>query len=231
MQLTPDQSAAVLSVLTDGKRVSVINAPARGKTRVMTEAARVWAAAGRPVVGITPSQSARNTLAAGVAGSYDTAQFLGYLPGQRGARGPLAIAEGALLLVDESSMISAPIWWPDYIEQSFKGSAEVGDRLFLRRAIADRADAGAELGGGAPDTVLVLLGDVGHVNDTSHDTQHGRPWSAMARPSRPTGCPRHSPGKEHQTWKQAAALSQTAEPPEPKKRSTPVVRTRTQKWS
>ena len=47
-QLTADQSAAVLSVLTDGKRVSVINAPAgSGKTRVMTEAARVWAAAGR----------------------------------------------------------------------------------------------------------------------------------------------------------------------------------------
>ena len=66
--LTADQAAAVLSVLTDGKRVSVINAPAgSGKTRVMTEAARVWAAAGRPVVGITPSQSARNTLAAGVA--------------------------------------------------------------------------------------------------------------------------------------------------------------------
>ena len=66
--LTAEQAAAVLSVLTDGKRVSVINAPAgSGKTRVMTEAARVWAAAGRPVVGITPSQSARNTLAAGVA--------------------------------------------------------------------------------------------------------------------------------------------------------------------
>ena len=45
-----------MSVLTDEQRVSVINAPAgSGKTRVMTEAARVWAAAGRgPVVGITP---------------------------------------------------------------------------------------------------------------------------------------------------------------------------------
>ena len=54
-QLTADQAAAVLSVLTDGTRVSVINAPAgSGKTRVMTEAARVWAAAGRPVAGITP---------------------------------------------------------------------------------------------------------------------------------------------------------------------------------
>ena len=107
--LTADQAAAVLSVLTDGKRVSVINAPAgSGKTRVMTEAARVWAAAGRPVVGITPSQSARNTLAAGVTESYNTAQFLGHLPGQRGARGPLDITEDTLLLVDESSMIPTP---------------------------------------------------------------------------------------------------------------------------
>ena len=108
-RLTADQAAAVLSVLTDGKRVSVINAPAgSGKTRVMTEAARLWAAAGRPVVGITPSQSARNTLAAGVPESYNTAQFLGHLPGQRGARGPLAITKDTLLLVDESSMIPTP---------------------------------------------------------------------------------------------------------------------------
>jgi hypothetical protein len=107
--LTPEQSAAVLSVLTDGQRVSVINAPAgSGKTRVMTEAARVWAAAGRPVIGITPSQSARNTLAAGVTESYNAAQFLGHLPGQRGARGPLDISEDTLLLVDESSMIPTP---------------------------------------------------------------------------------------------------------------------------
>jgi hypothetical protein len=108
--LTADQAAAVLSVLTDGKRVSVINAPAgSGKTRVMAEAARVWAAAGRgPVVGITPSQSARNTLAVGVAESYNIAQFLGHLPGQRGARGPFGISEGTLLLVDESSMIPTP---------------------------------------------------------------------------------------------------------------------------
>jgi AAA domain-containing protein len=94
----------VLSVLTDGKRVSVINAPAgSGKARVMTEAARVWAAAGRPVVGIAPSQSAHKTLAAGVSESYNAAQFLGHLPGQRGGRRPLDIAEGVLLLIDESS--------------------------------------------------------------------------------------------------------------------------------
>jgi len=57
---------------------------------------------------MTPSQSARNTLAAGVPVSYNTAQFLGRLPGQRGARGPTAISRGTLLSVDEASMISGP---------------------------------------------------------------------------------------------------------------------------
>ena len=40
--------------------------------------------------------------------SYNAAQFLGHLPGQRGARGPLDINEDTLLLVDESSMIPTP---------------------------------------------------------------------------------------------------------------------------
>jgi AAA domain/TrwC relaxase len=108
--LREDQAAAALSALTDGKRVSVINAPAgSGKTRVLAEAGRAWEAAGLgPVIGITPSQSARNTLAAGVPVSYNSAQFLGHLPGQRGARGPVAIGPGTLLSVDEASMISGP---------------------------------------------------------------------------------------------------------------------------
>ena len=68
--------------------MSVINAPAgSGKTRVLTDAVRAWAAAGLgPVVGITASQSARNTLAAGVPVSYNAAQFLGHLPGARRPR-------------------------------------------------------------------------------------------------------------------------------------------------
>lgn len=89
--LREDQAAA-LSVLTDGRRVSVINAPAgAGKTRVLADVAKAWEAAGLgPVVGIIASQSARNTLAAGVAQSYNSAQFLGHLPGRRGARVPVA---------------------------------------------------------------------------------------------------------------------------------------------
>ena len=108
--LREDQAAAALSVLTDGRRVSVINAPAgSGKTRVLAEAARAWTAAGLgPVIGITPSQSARNTLAAGVPRSYNSARFLGHLPGRRGARGPIPIRPGTLLVVDEASMITSP---------------------------------------------------------------------------------------------------------------------------
>jgi hypothetical protein len=108
--LREDQAAAALSVLTDGKLVSVINAPAgSGKTRVLAEIARAWRAAGLgPVIGITASQSARNTLAAGGIESYNSARFLGHLPGQRGARGPVPIAEGTLLAVDEASMMPGP---------------------------------------------------------------------------------------------------------------------------
>jgi hypothetical protein len=35
-------------------------------------------------------------------------QFLGHLSGRRGARGPVPIAPGALLVIDEASMISGP---------------------------------------------------------------------------------------------------------------------------
>jgi conjugative relaxase-like TrwC/TraI family protein len=108
--LRQDQAAAALAVLTDGRLVSVLNAPAgAGKTRVLAEAARIWAGAGLgPVIGITPSQSARNTLAAGVPTSYNAAQFLGHLPGRRGARGPVRIGPGTLLVIDEASMLSGP---------------------------------------------------------------------------------------------------------------------------
>jgi conjugative relaxase-like TrwC/TraI family protein len=108
--LRTDQAAAALSVLTDGQRASVINAPAgSGKTRVLTDTSRAWAAAGLgPVVGITASQSARNTLAAGVPVSRNAAQFLGHLPGQRGARGPVETGPAPLLVIDEASTMPGP---------------------------------------------------------------------------------------------------------------------------
>ena len=90
--------------------MSVINAPAgSGKTRVLTELGRAWTAAELgPVVGITASQSARNTLAAGVPVSYNSAQFLGHLPGRRGARGPVDTGQAPLLVIDEASTMPGP---------------------------------------------------------------------------------------------------------------------------
>ena len=108
--LREDQAAAAMSVLTDGQRVSVLNAPAgSGKTHVLTQAGKAWGTAGLgPVIGITTAQSARNTLAAGVPVSYNSAQFLGHLPGRRGARGPVETGPGPLLLVDEASTMPGP---------------------------------------------------------------------------------------------------------------------------
>ena len=124
--LRVDQAAAALSVLTDGRCVSVINAPAgSGKTWVLAAAGRAWSAAGLGrVIGITPSQSARNTLAAGVPESYNTAQFLGHLPGQRGARGPIQLRPGDLIPIDEASMVSNPDL-ADVISQAATAGAKV----------------------------------------------------------------------------------------------------------
>jgi AAA domain-containing protein len=72
--LRVDQAAAAMSVLSDGKRVSVISAPAgSGKTWVLSALGRAWQEAGLGrVIGVTPSQSARNTLSVGVARSYNS---------------------------------------------------------------------------------------------------------------------------------------------------------------
>lgn len=58
--------------------------------------------------------------------------------------------------------------WPDLFDQKFQSLSQVGKRSFLRRPVAERGDARTKLRGAAPDAVLVLLDDVGHMNDTSH---------------------------------------------------------------
>jgi hypothetical protein len=105
-----DQAAAAHAALTSGTRVTVIDAPAgSGKTRVLSAIGTAWAsaAAGR-VIGVTPSQASRNTLAATVPECWNAAQLLGHLPGQRGARGRIPLRAGDLVLADEASMIGLP---------------------------------------------------------------------------------------------------------------------------
>ena len=70
--------------------------PGRARPGSWPRSRRAWREAGLgPVIGITASQSARNTLAAGGIESYNSARFLGHLPGQRGAQGPLCPSQRA----------------------------------------------------------------------------------------------------------------------------------------
>jgi AAA domain len=168
--LRVDQAAAALSVLTDGRRISVINAPAgSGKTWVLAATGEAWAAArlGR-VLGITPSQSARNTLAAGVPVSYNCAQFLGHLPGQRGARGPIQLRPGDLVLMDEASMVANPDL-ADVIAQAATNGAKVilaGDTQQLQAV---------ENGGG----LSLLAGALGYVR-LAEPARFRAPWEQAA---------------------------------------------------
>ena len=104
--LRMDQAAAVHAALTSPRNTYVIVGPAgSGKTHVLAQAARMWQG---EVIGLAPSQAARNVLAA-AAGirAYNTAQFLGHHPERgRGANGAMNIGPGTLLLLDEGSMTS-----------------------------------------------------------------------------------------------------------------------------
>jgi ATP-dependent exoDNAse (exonuclease V) alpha subunit len=140
--------------VTDGRRVSVMNAPAwAGKTRVLAEIAKAWQQAGLgPVIGITASQSARNILAAGGIESYNSARFLGHLPSQRGALGHLPVAEGTLFAVDEASMMTSPDL-ADLIELAEKHGGKV-------IAAGDTGQLQAVANGGGMSLLAARLGHV-----------------------------------------------------------------------
>lgn len=103
--LRADQRTALEAALTSPRRAYMIVGPAgSGKTRVLAEAARIWDG---PVIGIAPSQAARNVLArAASIPAYNTARFLGHSTSARGAYGPVPVKPGTLLLADEASMTS-----------------------------------------------------------------------------------------------------------------------------
>ena len=104
-----DQATAAFAVLTSSRRGEVMVGPAgSGKTRTITEMARIWRDEGMgEVIGLTTSQTASNVLAdAGVTRAYNTARFLGHLREHREARGPVPLERGSLLVLDEASMMS-----------------------------------------------------------------------------------------------------------------------------
>ena len=110
-----DQTAAAWYVLTSPRRAEVMVGPAgTGKTITAIEMARAWQQAGiGPVVALTASSNARNVLRdeaarLGVAelACYNTAEWLGHAEGAREARDPIGLAPGALITLDEASMMS-----------------------------------------------------------------------------------------------------------------------------
>ena len=160
----------------------MINAPAgSGKTWVLAAAGQAWAAArlGR-VIGITPSQSARNTLAAGVPVSYNSAQFLGHLPGLRGARGAVQLRPGDLVLIDEASMVSNPDM-ADVVTQAASADAKVilaGDTQQLQAV---------ENGGG-----MSLLADALGYAQLTEPVRFRAAWEQAASLRLRAGVPRRS---------------------------------------
>jgi conjugative relaxase-like TrwC/TraI family protein len=142
--LRMDQAAAAFHVLTSDRRVEVIVGPAgAGKTRVLAAIGSAWLR-GR-VVGVTPSQASRDVLGeAGVAESYNFAQFLGHLKDRRGARGPVELHQGDLIVIDEASMISNPDF-ADIIGYATRTGAKVAAALDHQQLQAVENGGGASL--------------------------------------------------------------------------------------
>lgn len=73
--------------------------------------------------------------------------------------------------------------YAELFDQRHQSGTKVGERLFLRVAVAIGAHPGPDAGRGAPDAVLILLHDVGHVYVSSHTfIMHEYTWWEMYPP-------------------------------------------------
>jgi conjugative relaxase-like TrwC/TraI family protein len=98
-----DQAAAVRDLLASPQRVGLLVGPAgAGKTRTLRAVVAAWQQAGGDVIGLTVSQAAAQVLA-GEAQlvAHNTAKWL-----HETRRGRWQLPPGALVLVDEASMVS-----------------------------------------------------------------------------------------------------------------------------
>jgi len=98
-----DQRQAVVQLLGDDRRISQLVGPAgAGKTRALRAAVDAWHSSGGEVIGLTVSQAAANVLATetGVR-TVNTAKWL-----HETAAGRWRLPDGALVLVDEASMVA-----------------------------------------------------------------------------------------------------------------------------
>ena len=109
--LRMDQATTSYLALTSDRRVELVVAGAgTGKTHTASALGRAWEEAGRgTVLGLNMTSAGRNVhTEAGIRNALNTAQYLGDLPGQPGARGATKLGEQALILVDEATQQSMP---------------------------------------------------------------------------------------------------------------------------
>ena len=109
--LRTDQGTAGYLALTSDRRAELIVAGAgTGKTHLAAALARAWEQAGRgTVLGLNMTSAGRNVhTEAGIQNALNTAQYLGDLPGQPGARGAKSLGAQALVLIDEATQQSMP---------------------------------------------------------------------------------------------------------------------------
>ena len=98
-----DQGDAVRELLTSDRRIGLLVGPAgAGKTRALRAVVSAWQRSGADVLGLTVSQAAADVLAAEAhVRAENTAKWL-----HETRRGSWRLPNGALVLVDEASMVS-----------------------------------------------------------------------------------------------------------------------------
>ncbi|MHB1820706.1 MAG: MobF family relaxase [Streptosporangiaceae bacterium] len=151
--LRVDQAAAAFLALASPRRVELIVGPAgTGKTYTAVHIAQAWRLAGMGrVYGIATTSAGRNVmLEAGIPLAENTAQFLGHLPGQRGARGATDIGPSALLILDEASMTSMPD-----LAGTIRHAARMGAKVIIT---GDHAQLAAVQAGGGMEMLARKLG-------------------------------------------------------------------------
>ena len=163
--LGDDQADAVRQLLGSPRRVGLLVGPAgAGKTRTLRAVVDAWQQAGRPVLGLTVSQAAAQVLSAEAqVRAENTAKWL-----HETARGRWAMPDGALVLIDEASMVSTRTL-VDLVEQARRANGKV-------LMVGDPAQLAAIHIGGAFDLLAARLG-ASHLHEIRRFTE---PWERDA---------------------------------------------------
>jgi AAA domain/TrwC relaxase len=150
-----DQAAASFVVLTSNRRGEAIVAPAgSGKSHTAEQLKDAWQAAGMGrVYGLAMTSNGRNVLTDfHFENAYNTAEFLGHLPGEREARGVMDIGANALVIVDESTQVGM------HDVDSVLRNASMKDAKVVM--LGDPAQLPAVESGGGFDMIASKLGHV-----------------------------------------------------------------------